>query len=126
MFKRSTLAPLFTVALLSLPAVAQAESFKSLTGQGYSVGPLAKNKAGMWGWTFVKSSNRYFCEMKVGVAYSGKKGMIGFTSSGRTISIDRASYEANIGGPDASLPKYEDLKAGRLRASDVGSCRKQS
>lgn len=126
MFKHSTFAPLIAVALFCLPAGAQAEGFKSLTGQGYAVGPLAKNKAGIWGWTFMKSGTRYFCEMKVGVAYSGKKGMIGFTSSGRTISIDRATYEANIGGPDASLPQYEDLKAGRLRASDVGSCRKQA
>lgn len=124
MFKRSFLAPLFTVALLCVPAMAQAETFKGLSGQGYVAGPLAKNKAGIWGWTFLKSGTRYFCEMRVAVAYSGKKGMVGFTSSGRMIKIDRATYEANIGGPDASLPQYEDLKAGRVRASDVGSCRK--
>lgn len=115
--------PLLAVAFLSLPVVAQAASFKELSGQGYKVGALTNNKAGNQGWNLSKGSDRYFCEMRATMAYSGKKGIVSFTSAGRLIKLDRATVEKKVGG-SLDLPQYEDLKAGRLRADDVGSCRK--
>ncbi|MFK0205406.1 hypothetical protein [Agrobacterium sp. NPDC090283] len=114
---------LIAVALLGSPVVAQAASFKELSGQGYKVGALSSNKAGIRGWNLSKGSDRYFCEMRATMAYSGKNGMVSFTSAGRMISLDRNTVEKRLGG-SLNLPKYEDLKAGRLRADDVGSCRK--
>ncbi|CUX13578.1 conserved hypothetical protein [Agrobacterium deltaense Zutra 3/1] len=61
--------------------------------------------------------------MRATMAYSGKNGMVSFTSAGRMISLDRNTVEKRLGG-SLNLPKYEDLKAGRLRTDDVGSCRK--
>ncbi|MCR6724427.1 hypothetical protein [Agrobacterium fabrum] len=119
----SLFSSLIAVALLGLPVVVQAASFKELSGQGYKVGALSSNKAGIRGWNLSKGSDRYFCEMRATMAYSGKNGMVSFTSAGRMISLDRNTVEKRLGG-SMNLPKYEDLKAGRLRADDVGSCRK--
>ena len=119
----SLFSSLIAVALLGLPVVVQAASFKELSGQGYNVGALSSNKAGIRGWNLSKGSDRYFCEMRATMAYSGKNGMVSFTSAGRMISLDRNTVEKRLGG-SLDLPKYEDLKAGRLRADDVGSCRK--
>lgn len=119
----SLFSSLIAVALLGLPVVVQAASFKELSGQGYKVGALSSNKAGIRGWNLSKGFDRYFCEMRATMAYSGKNGMVSFTSAGRMISLDRNTVEKRLGG-SLDLPKYEDLKAGRLRADDVGSCRK--
>ncbi|MCZ4073878.1 hypothetical protein [Agrobacterium sp. LMR679] len=119
----SLFSSLIAVALLGAPVVAQAASFKELSGQGYKVGALSSNKAGIRGWNLSKGSDRYFCEMRATMAYSGKNGIVSFTSAGRMISLDRNTVEKRLGG-SLNLPKYEDLKAGRLRADDVGSCRK--
>ncbi|NTZ90705.1 MULTISPECIES: hypothetical protein [Rhizobium/Agrobacterium group] len=119
----SLFSSLIAVALLGSPVVTQAASFKELSGQGYKVGALSSNKAGIRGWNLSKGSDRYFCEMRATMAYSGKNGMVSFTSAGRMISLDRNTVEKRLGG-SLNLPKYEDLKAGRLRADDVGSCRK--
>ncbi|AAK87884.1 hypothetical protein EN41_09225 [Agrobacterium tumefaciens] len=119
----SLFSSLIAVALLGLPVVVQAASFKELSGQGYKVGALSSNKAGIRGWNLSKGSDRYFCEMRATMAYSGKNGMVSFTSAGRMISLDRNTVAKGLGG-SLDLPKYEDLKAGRLRADDVGSCRK--
>ncbi len=116
----SVFSPLLAVAFLSLPLVAQAASFRELSGQGYKVGALSSNKAGIRGWNLSRGSDRYFCEMRATMAYSGKNGMV---SAGRMITLDRATVEKRLGS-SLNLPKYEDLKAGRLRADDVGSCRK--
>lgn len=119
----SVFSPLLAVAFLSLPLAAQAASFKELSGQGYKVGALSSTKAGIRGWNLSRGSDRYFCEMRATMAYSGKNGMVSFTSAGRMITLDRATVEKRLGS-SLNLPKYEDLKAGRLRADDVGSCRK--
>ncbi|UXS02059.1 hypothetical protein [Agrobacterium tumefaciens] len=116
--------PLIALAIFSLPVVAHAENFQGLSGQGYKVAALSNNKAGVKGWTLSKGPVRYFCELRASLAYSGKNGMVSFTSAGRVMTLDRAAFEKRMGGPDKSLPQYEDLKAGRPRPVDVGSCRK--
>lgn len=110
------------LAMLAVPGLSRAESFSRLAGQGYSVGPLAQGRSGGLGWVLSKGDQQFFCRMRVSQAYVGRNGMVSFTSSGRMIKLDRATFEAAIGGPDPSIPRLEDLKAGRLRPENVGSC----
>lgn len=110
------------LSMLAVPGVSRAESFSRLAGQGYSVGPLAQGRSGGLGWVLSKGEQQFFCRMRVSQAYVGRNGMVSFTSSGRMIKLDRATFEAAIGGPDPSIPRLEDLKAGRLRPENVGSC----
>ncbi|UNZ49446.1 MULTISPECIES: hypothetical protein [Agrobacterium] len=124
--KASVSAPLLAMVLLGLPATAHAASFHELSAQGYKASTLASNKAGVLGWTLSKGNSRYFCRGELGVAYSGKNGMVSFSSSGRMITLDRKAFEKYMGGRDANLPRYEDLKAGRPRPDDVGPCQKLS
>lgn len=107
---------------LALPASANAESFSKLAGQGYSVGPLGQGRSGGLGWVLSKGDKRFFCRMRVSQAYVGRDGMVSFTTSGRMVKLDRAVFEAAIGGPDPSIPRLEDLKAGRVQPANVGSC----
>jgi hypothetical protein len=107
---------------LALPTVASAESFPSLAKQGYSVGQLGRGKSGGLGWVVSKGGKQFFCRMRASLAYVGKKDMVSFTTSGRMITLDRAVYEASLGGPDPTLPQLADLKAGRPRPIDVGTC----
>jgi hypothetical protein len=105
-----------------LPAAASAESFSKLAGQGYAVGPLGQGRSGGLGWVLSKGDKKFFCRMRVSAAYRGRDGMVSFTSSGRMIAVDRATFEAAIGGPDPTIPRLEDLKAGRVKPANVGSC----
>ncbi len=112
-----------TIALGScLPDVANAESFTALSKQGYSVGKLGQGKSGALGWVVSSNSKRFFCKMKVSMAYSGKSGMVSFTASGRMVEIDRAVFESTIGGHDPTIPQLADLKSGRVQPKHVGSC----
>ena len=69
-----------------------------------------------------KGGKQYFCRMRASLAYVGKKDMVSFTTSGRMITLNRAVFEASLGGPDPTLPQLADLKAGRPRPIDVGTC----
>jgi hypothetical protein len=112
-----------TLALAAcLPDVASAESFTALSKQGYSVGKLGQGKSGAMGWVVSGNGKRFFCKMKVSIAYSGKSGMVSFTTSGRMIKIDRGVFESSIGGHDPAIPQLADLKAGRVQPKHVGSC----
>jgi hypothetical protein len=106
----------------SVPGVASAESFAALSKQGYSVGKLGPGKSGAMGWVLSNGGKRFFCKMRASMAYSGKNGMVSFTTSGRMVKLDRGVFEASIGGPDPTIPQLADLQAGRLRPNDVGSC----
>lgn len=110
------------VAVIAATGVAQAESFTKLTQQGYKLGKLTTGKSGLPGWIASNGTKQYFCKMKVARAYIGEKGLIIFSTSGRPIKLDRATYEAAIGGPDPSIPQLSDLKAGRVKPADVGYC----
>ncbi|SCM75645.1 conserved exported hypothetical protein [uncultured Pleomorphomonas sp.] len=110
------------VAVIATTGVAQAESFTKLTQQGYKLGKLTTGKSGLPGWIASNGTKQYFCKMWANKAYVGKDGMVGFTSSGRQVGVDRATYERIIGGFDPSIPQLSDLKAGRARPADVGYC----
>jgi hypothetical protein len=110
------------VALLATAGVAQAESFTKLTQQGYKLGKLITGKSGLPGWVASNGTKQYFCKMAVARAYVGKKGMVIFSTSGRPIELDRATYEAMTGGFDPTVPQLSDLKAGRVKPADVGNC----
>lgn len=111
------------LAVLGAPA-AHAESFSALGKQGYAVGPMGQGKSGALGWVVSKGGSKFFCRLRASSAYSGGNGMVGFTASGRMIKMNRAVYEATIGGHDPSIPQLADLKAGRVRPADAGACSK--
>lgn len=104
--------------------VANAESFTSLGRQGYAVGPMGQGKSGGLGWVVSKGGSKFFCRLKASMAYSGQNGMVSFTTSGRMIKLNRAVFESSIGGHDATIPQFSDLKSGRVRPGDVGPCSK--
>ncbi|WP_370674848.1 hypothetical protein [Pleomorphomonas sp. PLEO] len=110
------------VAGIATTGIAKAESFTKLTQQGYKLGKLTTGKSGMPGWIASNGTKQYFCKMWASKAYVGKDGMVAFTSSGRQVGLDRATYERIIGGPDSSIPQLSDLKAGRVKPADVDIC----
>ncbi|WP_064691611.1 hypothetical protein [Rhizobium aegyptiacum] len=110
------------IGFAAMSGVAQAESFSRLAQQNYAVGKLTKGKAGGYGWVVSNGSKRFFCRLNASLAYVNKKEMVGITSSGRLIKVDRATFEASIGGPDPSIPQWSELQAGRVEPADVGSC----
>jgi len=108
--------------LTAMPGIAQAESFSKLARQDYAVGKLTRGKSGAYGWIVSNGSKRFFCRLNVSLAYVNKKEMVSLTSSGRIVKLDRATFEASIGGHDPSIPQWSDLQAGRPKPADVGSC----
>jgi len=121
-FKANYFVAATLVAVVATPTVANAASYPNLLKQGYSVGKLGPGKSGNLGWVLSNGDQKFFCRMNAGVAYAGKKDMVSFTTSGRMIKLDRAVFEASIGGPDPSIPQLADLKAGRAKPADVGAC----
>ncbi|KQX33073.1 hypothetical protein ASD01_03900 [Ensifer sp. Root423] len=55
-FKR--LAVVAVVALAFVPGIAQAESYATLTKQGYATGKLSRGKSGAWGWVVYSAAIR--------------------------------------------------------------------
>jgi hypothetical protein len=113
-------AVLVAVSLAATPA--SAESYASLLKHGYKTGKISRGKSGALGWIVSNGEKRYFCTMRAALAYGGSQGMVGFTSSGKQMNLNRKVFEANLGGPDPTIPQLADLKAGRPDPRDVGSC----
>ena len=117
----------FSLALAAIYAatidVASAATFQSLVSQGYKSGGLTQNKAGIQGWLLKKGNDSVFCRMNVSLVYVGKNGMASFTAAGRMITIDKKTYMDYLKiTNDPTIPHLEDLKAGRPRPEDAGSC----
>jgi len=102
---------------------ANAESYSRLQASGYKTGNMTRGASGSLGWFVTNGEKRFFCSSGVSLAYNGKNGMVGFTSSGRQITIERKVFEKRAGKNTKGIPQLSDLKAGRLQPSDVGSCR---
>lgn len=111
-----------TIAMIAAMGIAQAESYAKLAQQGYKLGKLTTGKSGLPGWVASNGGKQYFCKMKAARAYVGKTGLVMFSTNGRPIEVDRATYDAAIGGPDPSIPQLSDLKAGRVKPGDVDAC----
>ncbi len=100
---------------------ANAESYAALQGQGYKTSKLTRGASGSLGWFVVGGSTKFFCPMRVTTAQVGKTGLVGFTSSGKQVRLDRKVYEQHAGS--ASIyPQLSDLQAGRPRPQDVRAC----
>jgi hypothetical protein len=119
-FRRLALAASLGVAFV--PGIAQAESYATLTKQGYATGKLSRGKSGAWGWVVSNGEKKFFCRLNVASAYINKKEMVSFAAGGRMLKIDRATYDEAIGGPDPNKPYLKELQSGRVKASDVGGC----
>jgi len=105
-----------------VPGIAQAESYSALTKQGYATGKLSRGKSGAWGWVVANGEKKFFCRLNVASAYVNKKEMVGITASGQLLKLNRATYDATIGGADPNKPYWKDLQAGRIKPADVGGC----
>jgi hypothetical protein len=101
---------------------ASAESYQGLLKKGYSVGKMSQGKSGALGWVLTGKDGKQFCKAKVSLAVVDKKTLVSILASGRMVKVDRATFEAAIGGPDPSLPRLADLKAGRVGPQHVGAC----
>jgi hypothetical protein len=116
------LAGMVAALLVLQPGSASAESFSGLIKRGYSIGKMSQGKSGALGWVLTAKDGKQFCKSKVSLAYVDKKTMVSILGSGRMIKLDRATFEAELGGPDPSVPKLSDLKAGRIQPQHVGAC----
>lgn len=113
---------LFSAAFVLAANAAEAASFKNLVADGYAVGPMSRGKSGSWGWVLSKGGAKSFCSLRASVAIKNGSTLVGFSSAGRIIDMDRKVYEAYAG--KISRPLLSDLKAGRLGNEDVGACSK--
>jgi hypothetical protein len=113
---------LFGAAFLVHAAPASAESFQGLLKKGYTVGKMSQGKSGAMGWVLTGKDGKQFCKSKVSLAVVDKKTLVSILASGRMVKVDRATFEASLGGPDPSLPLLSDLKAGRVGPQHVGGC----
>lgn len=113
---------LIGAAFLLQAAPAAAESLQGLVKKGYKVGKMSQGKSGALGWVLTGKDGKQFCKSKVSVAVVDKKTLVSILGSGRMVKLDRATFEASLGGADPSLPRLSDLKAGRVAAQHVGSC----
>ena len=113
------------VVLVAATFSTKAASFKTLKKKGYNIGKLTKNKAGQHGWILSKDGEKHFCKMKASGGIAGSK-IIGFSTSGRQIPLDRKAYEEYSGvSAEKRYPYMKDLKNGTMDKKWVGSCRKQ-
>ncbi|MCZ8178090.1 MAG: hypothetical protein O9309_03610 [Rhizobium sp.] len=113
---------LFGAAFLIHSSPASAESFQGLLKKGYTVGNMSQGKSGAMGWVLTGKDGKQFCKSKVSLAVVDKKTLVSILGSGRMVKVDRATFEASLGGPDPSLPLLSDLKAGRVGPQHVGGC----
>jgi hypothetical protein len=108
------------LAMAATPALA--ESYASLQKQGYKISKMSRGTSGAQGWAVSNGEKKYFCKLKASMAYVGSSGLVSILSNGKQIKLDRKTFEAGIGGPDANIPQLSDLKAGRPMPRDVGAC----
>lgn len=102
-------------------AHANAESYAALQGEGYKSSKLTRGASGSLGWFMVGGGKKFFCPMRVATARVGKTGLIGFTSSGKQVPMNRKVYE-HYAGSASIYPQLSDLQAGRPRPQDVRAC----
>lgn len=100
---------------------ANAESYAALQGQGYKTSKLTRGASGSLGWFVIGGGKKFFCPMRVATAQVGKTGLIGFTSSGKQVPMNRKVYE-HYAGSASIYPQLSDLQAGRPRPQDVRAC----
>jgi len=109
------------ILLLASTLPSQAESYASLRTNGYKTSKLTRGASGSLGWFVSSGEKKFFCPMRVGIAYVGKTGMVGFTSSGRQVALNRKVYEQRVGF-DPTTPQLSDLQAGRPNPRNVRNC----
>jgi hypothetical protein len=112
----------FLLATSTLPDESSAASYKQLVSKGYKTSKMSKSASGAMGWYVTGKGKRFFCKMRGGAVYIGNSQMGVYSSSGRLIKTDRAAYHRSLGVKKTDAPQLKNLKAGRLRPGDVGTC----
>lgn len=119
---RSVLPIVAMVGALALPTVSHAATMEKLVQDGFKVSKLTNGKSGLPGWNLTKGDEKFFCPSKIGPVYVDAKKMFMFSTSGRPISMDRATYDSYIGGPDPAIPYWKDVQVGNVKPAQVGPC----
>ena len=119
---RSVFLVVAALGLLAAPSVASAKPMESLVQDGFKVSKLTRGKSGLAGWYLTKGDQKYFCPIRLALAYVDDKNMIGLTTQGAQITLDRATFDAHIGGPDPTIPYWKDVVVGKVKPDDVKPC----
>ena len=110
------------LGMLAMPSIASAKSMESLVQDGFKISKLTRGKSGLAGWYLTKGDQKYFCPIRLALAYVDDKNMIGLTTQGAQITLDRATFDAHIGGPDPTIPYWKDVVVGKVKPADVKPC----
>ncbi|WP_026791951.1 hypothetical protein [Pleomorphomonas oryzae] len=110
------------LGLLAVPSVSHAKSMESLVQDGFKVSKLTRGKSGLAGWYLTKEDQKYFCPIRVALVYVDSKKMIGLSTQGSQIILDRATFDAHIGGPDPTIPYWKDVVVGNVKPQHVNPC----
>jgi hypothetical protein len=108
----------FTIAISTSVLAA---SFESLVADGYKVGKMSRSASGASGWVLSGKDGKYFCKLDASMAL-GKTTIYSLITGGRVIELDRKTFEQSASTD--GMPLMSDLKAGKPRPQDVGSCSK--
>jgi hypothetical protein len=98
-----------------------AASFESLVSDGYKVAKMTRNSAGFSGWVVSNGDTKYFCKLDAAMALTKTK-VVSIITGGRMIEMDRKTFESKT--TTDGMPLMADLKAGKPRPEDVGTCSK--
>lgn len=111
-----------TIGLFAAPTIANAESMEKLVQNGFKVSKLTQGKSGLAGWYLTKGDQKYFCPTRLGLVYVDSKKMLALSTQGRQVPMDRATFDAHIGGPDPNIPYWKDVLVGKVAPSHVNAC----
>ncbi|MBS1166309.1 MAG: hypothetical protein H6R00_2334 [Proteobacteria bacterium] len=110
------------LGMLAAPSIASAKSMDSLVQDGFKVGKFTRGKSGLAGWYATKDDQKYFCPARLSAIYVDSKNMIALSTQGSQITLDRATYDASIGGPDPHIPYWKDVLVGNVTPDHVNPC----
>ena len=110
------------LGMLAVPSMANAKSMESLVQDGFKVSKLTRGKSGLAGWYVTKGDQKYFCPIRLALAYIDDKDMMALTTQGAQMIIDRKTFDDYLGGPDPTMPYWKDVVVGKVRPGDAKPC----
>ena len=108
---------------MAFSANADAASYKQLKAKGYKTGKLTRNTAGISGWVVSKGGDRQFCRRTV-VTFLVGSGLRIISPAGKQIKLDKKAYFDFVKkrGGTVDVPRWSDIKAGRIKPGHAGRC----
>ncbi len=105
---------------IAMSTAAFAASFESLVAEGYKASRLTRNSLDVPGWFLSRGDEKYFCRLEATLAIKNKTKLVSILRTGFMSEVSRKAYET--GASSKSLPKLNNLVAGKPRPEDVGAC----